>query len=271
MKRLLTIVCVLFWMALSVKVIAQADEWMPQFVRVEGGKFSMGNEEGDIDVKPVHEVVVHTFYMSTTEVTVGQYKAYCEAVGLEMPEAPSWGWKEEDPMVNVTWHEADAYCKWLARTHGKDYRLPTEAEWEYAVKAGEEEKEEEVAIDTMGVDTMGSYDYYYSNEQSPYRDACRVAIIDSLQPSMATTANYLGIYGLSGQVWEWCQDWYDETYYTQAAPVNPGGPDDGMYKSIRGSYWLNIESWYGDCDLTIRSNGAPTLRSDVTGFRVVYR
>ena len=108
----------------------------PEVVFVEGGIFNMGSNDGGDDEQPVHNVGVNAFRIGKYEVTVGQYKKFCESTGRSMPEAPSWGWNNIHPMVNVSYNDAVAYCNWLGKTYGGNWRLPTEAEWEYAARGG---------------------------------------------------------------------------------------------------------------------------------------
>ena len=102
----------------------------PNMVFVKGGSFIMGN--GAEDKKWAHAETVADFSMSRYEVTVGEYKAFCTATNRTTPEAPYWGWINNHPIVNVSWEGAIAYCQWLSKTLGVTYRLPTEAEWEFA-------------------------------------------------------------------------------------------------------------------------------------------
>lgn len=111
-------------------------------IKVKGGSFKMGDElgVGEKDELPVHSVTVKTFGIAKTETTVLQWKTYCNATGLPMPKVPQGGWVDHDPMVNISWEDAIAYCKWLSNKTGKQYRLPTEEEWEFAARGGKKSK-----------------------------------------------------------------------------------------------------------------------------------
>ena len=117
------------------RVIAQS---YPEMIKVEGGSFEMGDVEGvgHRYEQPVHTVNLKTFSIAKTETTVLQWKTYCIATAHSMPQPPDWGWIDTHPVVNVSWHDAVEYCDWLSDKTGKLYRLPTEAEWEYAARGG---------------------------------------------------------------------------------------------------------------------------------------
>jgi formylglycine-generating enzyme required for sulfatase activity len=101
-------------------------------ILVEGGTFTMGNNNGEPDEQPAHSVTLSSFKIGKYEVTMAQYKAFCQATDRQMGEAPPWGWNDKYPMVYITFDDANAYCNWLSSKEGVKYRLPTEAEWEYA-------------------------------------------------------------------------------------------------------------------------------------------
>ncbi|RMG69758.1 MAG: hypothetical protein D6722_09615 [Bacteroidetes bacterium] len=104
-------------------------------IRVPGGTFSMGSDKGYGDEKPVHQVAISTFHLAETEVTFAQYDYFCERTGREKPDDQGWG-RGSRPVINVSWQDAKAYCQWLSKQTGDTYRLPSEAEWEYADGGG---------------------------------------------------------------------------------------------------------------------------------------
>ena len=108
-------------------------------VFVEGGTFQMGSNSGSSDEKPVHSVTVSDFNISKTEVTFEQYDAFCGATGRNKPSDYGWG-RGDLPVIDVSWRDAVAYCEWMNKVTGKTYRLPTEAEWEYAARGGNKSK-----------------------------------------------------------------------------------------------------------------------------------
>lgn len=105
-------------------------------VFVEGGNFLMGNPSGTKEENPLHTVVLSGFHIGKFPVTVAEYRSYCTETGIVMPSPPGWGWEENAPITRINWHDARKYCEWLSHKTGKTYRLPTEAEWEYAANGG---------------------------------------------------------------------------------------------------------------------------------------
>lgn len=202
-----------------------------EWINIQGGTFQMGDTfgEGDSDEKPVHTVTVSNFYLSKYEVTVAQYRAFCNAKGRSMPQAPSWGWQEDHPIVNVSWNDAKSYCDWAG------CRLPTEAEWEYAAREGGRQVRfgngKDIADPSeINFDGSAQYKQTYSIT-GVYRAQTTPA--GSFQP------NSLGLYDMSGNVWEWCQDWYGENYYSSSPSTNPQGPDTGSSRVLRGGSWFS--------------------------------
>src|SRR5580765_2363545 len=163
----------------------------PEMIIVEGGSFIMGDESGDQDEKPAHPVVVKTYQLARTETTVGQWKVFCQNTGRRMPEAPWFGQKSEHPVVNISWDDAVAYCFWLSGKTGKHYRLPTEAEWEFAAKGGVKSK----AYPYSGDKTADSVGWLSGKTSGT------MAVAQKLP-------NEIGLYDMTGNVWEWCSDWY---------------------------------------------------------------
>lgn len=226
----------------------------PEMVLVEGGAFNMGDEWvfGEGDELPVHEVVVKNYYISITEVTVKQYRQFCQETYRQMPEAPSWGWKDNNPIVNVSWYDAVAYCDWLGDKMEKFYRLPTEAEWEYAARGGKNSK----GFKYSGGQTMQNLGWFDENSNK------------RTQAVAVKKTNELGIYDMSGNVWEWCLDMYDYEYYTYySSDSDPRGPLSGRGRTLRGGSWSTDVSY---CRVTDRNHIEPEYRSSKGGFRVVF-
>ncbi|SDA42225.1 Formylglycine-generating enzyme, required for sulfatase activity, contains SUMF1/FGE domain [Algoriphagus alkaliphilus] len=222
---------------------------LPEMILVEGGTFQMGDEWGLGDEDElVHEVTLRSFSISKTEVTVGQYKRYCSESGVRMPNPPNWGWIDSHPMVNVSWFDAVNYADWLSEKTGKLYRLPTEAEWEYAARGGKH-----------------SAGYKYSGGQSlPLVGWFGDNADGKTHPVAQKRANEPGIYDMSGNVWEWCSDWYGD--YPSSAVSNPRGPSSGSDRVLRGGSWDGSAVY---CRVSDRLYYDPSGRDGSGGFRVV--
>jgi formylglycine-generating enzyme required for sulfatase activity len=220
-----------------------------EMVFIEGGTFSMGSNESS-EEKPIHSVALSSFKMGKYEVTVAQYKAYCKDSGTQMPKAPSWGWKDTHPMVNINFDDANAYCNWMSEKTGKDYRLPTEAEWEFAARGG---------------NNSNNYTYSGSNDLEQVGWSTDNSG-GSTQACGRKSPNELGLYDMSGNVSEWCKDWYDPSYYSNSPSSNPRGPSYGFERVLRGCSWYYL---YSNCRVAYRYNYPPSYRFDHCGFRVV--
>jgi len=222
----------------------------PEMIAVQGGSFIMGDESGDQDEKPAHQVVVKTYGLAKTETTVGQWLIFCQNTRRPMPEAPWFGQKSEHPVVNISWDDAVAYCSWLSGKTGKHYRLPTEAEWEFAAHGG-----------------VKSKGYPYSGGESADSLGWLSGKTSGTMPVAQKLPNELGLYDMTGNVWEWCSDWYDEAYYAISAKENPKGPANGMYCTLRGGAW---DIGLRNCRITYRNPLSPSSRNHNKGFRVAF-
>ena len=193
-----------------------------KMVRVEGGTFQMGSNDGSSAEKPVHEVTVSRFSIGATEVTQELWEAV-------MGSNPSYFKGSKRPVEKVSWNDCQTFITKLNQLTGKTFRLPTEAEWEYAARGGNKSKGYTYSgsntIDNVAWYTVNCYD---KGESSP----------DYGTHDVATKApNELGIYDMSGNVWEWCQDWYGSDYYSSTPSNNPTGPSSGSKRVKRGGSW----------------------------------
>ncbi|MCU4162882.1 SUMF1/EgtB/PvdO family nonheme iron enzyme [Carboxylicivirga caseinilyticus] len=217
------------------------NEAQNKMVMVDGGIFEMGSDQSSQDQKPKHQVQVSSFQMDAYEVTVEEYRRFCKINGLKMPTEPSKGWSANQPIVNISWNEAMRYAQWVGK------RLPTEAEWEYAAKGGRVSK---------------SYKYSGSDiaNQVAWYNTSSIHTIKSKNP------NELGLYDMSGNVWEWCYDFYDAEFYKNSSSNNPLGPQSGDKKIIRGGGYKSPTR-----ELQVKHRGAekPQKRSVEIGFRCV--
>lgn len=202
-----------------------------KYVYIPPGTFMMGCSPGDrecwADEKPSHPIqFVQGFWLGQTRVTAGAYKRFAKTAGREMPPEPWFnpGWAKDDmPMVNVTWDDAQAYCAWAGG------RLPTEAAWEYAARAGRTEAR-------YGPEEVGE-----------------------------KRANPWGLFGMMGYIGEWVSDWYDPNYYQSSPTTNPQGPAFGQERILRNGAWMSSGTWYNR--VSYRMKTLPSVRRDLVGFR----
>lgn len=226
----------------------QGPECVPiKMVKVEGGTYEMGatieqGKDAYDSEHPKHKVTLSSFEISEAPITVAQFRDYCDATGKKMPTAPSWGWIDNHPIVNVSWYDADNYARW------KGCRLPTEAEWEFAARGG-----------------ILSKHYKYSGGNTPdeigwFADNTGQT---GTRPVRAKKPNELGLYDMSGNVYEWCNDWKDE--YTPEDQVNPKGPEEGIIKASKGGSW---HSSTRSLRISNRDDDPPEFYSHNVGFRI---
>ena len=214
-----------------------------EFILVKGGCYQMGNTfgEGGSDEKPVHEVCVDNFYMGKFEVTQGEYRKI-------MGRNPSKSKKgKRYPVETVSWEDAQEFIQKLNRRTGKSFRLPTEAEWEYAARSGGRKEK------YSGGGNVDSVAWYGHNSGG------------STHRVGQKQANGLGLHDMSGNVWEWCQDWYASDYYSKSSRNNPTGPSSGSYRVSRGGGWFNLLS---NVRAALRHGYQPWGRSADLGFRL---
>lgn len=214
-------------------------------VYVEGGFFTMGNVGKEVS----QTVEINNYSISVYEVTVAEYQLFANEKGRPMPSPPPWGWKNDHPIVNVTYEEAVAYCDWLSEKNNSTFRLPTEAEWEYAARGGKQSK-----------------NYKFSGSSNPGRVAWfRVNSGNRTYTVGKKKANELGLYDMSGNAWEWCLDWFGP-YSTEQPIKNPVGPNEGLGRVVRGGAADRLSPY---CKVTKRLASYTNCRSPFNGFRVV--
>jgi formylglycine-generating enzyme len=221
-------------------------------ILVKGGTFNMGDifGDGDNDEKPVHPVTLNDFWISKNEISVSEYRKFCNEAARTMPSTPSWGWKDDHPIVNVSWEDAKDYCNWLTKKTGKTFRLPYEAEWEYAAKGGNQSK----GYKFSGSNKIDLIAWYNLNAGS------------KTHPAGKKDSNELGIFYMSGNVWEWCEDWYSNNYYSESTKNNPQGPYNAQNRVLRGGSWVDGPGYLRTMN---RFNLSIVIRRSDIGFRIV--
>ena len=225
-------------------------------VPIPAGTFMMGDDSGKGDEKPRHEVMLDRFNMSRTEITNRQYLAFLADTPYPRPRDPGYAKNylmeyPDLPVINVSYEDAMAFCAWASAKFNAAVRLPTEAEWEYAATADKDGAPYLEA--TLDPKSMARF-----KGNAPL--GVRTAAKDEFPP------NRFGLYNMSGNVWEWVQDYYAKDYYITSPIRNPKGPATGTKHSIRGGSWANGDS---TLRVTRRASRNPTDRNDQTGFRVV--
>jgi len=217
---------------------------------VPEGWFLMGSESGQDCERPVHRVWVDSFQLSATQVTNSEYERYLRATSAQPP--PFWSDPNfshpQQPVAGVSWFEAIRYCEWLSSQTGRNYRLPTEAEWERAARGGIEQKNF-----PWGDEPPQSLSDYATRWQTGSEPVARYA------------ANALGLYDICDNVHEWCSDWYDPNYYASSPERNPQGPASGQRKASRGGSWRHHVK-VARC--SARSSIPPEFQYADYGFRV---
>jgi formylglycine-generating enzyme required for sulfatase activity len=225
----------------------QDDSPAPLVVWLPGGMFTMGeNESSYDDEKPAHEVSVGAFSIGQYPVTFEEYDRFCEATRREKPSDWEWG-RGTRPAIEVSWEDAAAYCEWLCEQTGAHYRLLTEAEWEYACRAGSATRY------CFGDDEPSLSDYAWYSENAEGKT----------HPVGEKRPNDWHLYDMHGNVDEWVRDWYGS--YSAESQTNPSGPEQGSGRVIRGGSWSNDA---GSCRSAYRNGWRPGFRYRALGFRL---
>ena len=256
-------------------VAANSDEVsFIEMVYVQGGTFDMGGEDGDSDELPIHPITLNDFEISPYEVTVGQFGVFVEETGYRTEaEIDGWSWvfdgewkkkngyhwrmnargesaSDNEPVTFVSWNDCQRFTEWLSTKYNSRFRLPTEAEWEYAARGG----------------IHSTYQAYSGGDIAPFLGWFNSNSESMTHPVGEQIPNELNLYDMSGNVWEWCSDWYEEKYYERSSTSNPKGVLNGDYRVLRGGSWNNNES---SGRVTNRHKNRPDERDSFTGFRVV--
>jgi formylglycine-generating enzyme required for sulfatase activity len=221
-------------------------------IQIRAGSFFMGDETGNPDECPVHEVTIGTFLIGKCTVTNEEFRKFLNATGHPFPDhylnEPNFC-NSLQPVVAVSWFDATEYCRWLSQTTGRRYRLPTEAEWEYTARSGSPENV-----------------YPWGKEKWDQLPELHHCFQNGPEKVGSFRANSFGIHDMGFNVHEWCQDWYDAAYYQQSPALSPTGPATGTRRASRGG------SWRHQIKITrcaARSSIPPDYRYADYGFRVL--
>ena len=249
-----------------------------EFVYVKKGSFLIGNTDEESGIKKTMCELTYDFSMSKFPITFADYDKYCRLSGAKKPDDEGWG-REQRPLINVSWFDAVGFCNWLSENDGLPkaynfygnrpdfygslldangnvttditqvvgYRLPTEAEWEYTARGGNESKSYKYA----GSDNVDDVAWYKDNSWSKTQEVGK------------KVPNELGLYDMSGNVWEWCTDWYGD--YSSLAQTNPYNSTADSYRVIRGGSWSNLAA---DARVAGRGYNSPTSTYYNLGFRI---
>ena len=262
--------------------------YFPSMVYVREGEFAMGSLHGHSVERPVRRVKLGSFSLAKTPITFWQIALFCADCQKRLPNDGGFG-RGERPVINISWYEAIEYCNWLSvqtnlqpaysiagpsvdlLSGSNGFRLPTEAEWEYAAREGGGEcvfgNGKPIAkAGEMNFDASGESRHFWSGRNMHVEGVYEAGKLRGQTVPVATfSPNRLGLYDMSGNVWEWCWDWYDGRYYGYGSCDNPLGPAEGELRTIRGGSWSEPAD---GCRCTFRDKDLPIYHIQVVGFRV---
>jgi len=219
-------------------------------VHIPGGDFTIGspNGQGEDDEHPAHKVRISDFWLGKHEVTFEQYDLFCRETARSLPGDEGWG-RGRRPVINVSWDDAQAYCRWLSQKTARIFRLPSEAEWEKAAHARYPWG--------SGEPTVGMVNMKGGEDGFPF---------SAPVGSFPRGESYYGVLDMAGNVWEWTADWYAADYFQISPRRDPRGPADGSARVVRGGSWKNGPGLIRSAN---RSSERPDRRLNVLGFRIV--
>ena len=227
---------------------------------VEGGKFMMGSEEGVYNEEPIHEVTLTDFLLAETEVTQELWWAVMgDSEKLAFKDCDRCHDCDKCPVGTISWEYAQKFIEKLNKLTGKNYSLPTEAQWEYGARGGKNWKD---GFTYSGSNNIDEVAWYYKNSD------------EKTHPIKRKKPNQLGLYDMSGNVWEWCRDYYDANFYivknNVKNSINPENklPNENNYKVLRGGSWSNYGYLPVDCRVSVRYRLRADNRYNSLGLRL---
>jgi len=268
----------------EVDTTAYLESILNKLVLVEAGEFMMGSETIHEDNRPVHKLYVDTFFLSKYPVTVDEFRTFVQSTGYKTSADITGGafvldyddefkyqtgvnWECDErgnkrmsndrnyPVLYISWMDAQNYCMWLSNISHKTFRLPTEAEWEFACRGGKYGK----GYMYSGGDSLDEVAWYALNSEL------------NVQAVGQKKQNELGLYDMTGLAWEWCSDWYSEDYYQYSPEKNPQGPPSGVEKVCRGSCYLSgfDDETLLQCQIAYRGKDQIGMAANAASFRIV--
>lgn len=249
---------------------AGGSDSLPNMVLIPAGEFWMGRvhfwlvdeigwvERDRMDNQPAHLVYLDAYYIDKYEISNEEYFRFTEATKHPKPyhwigARPSEA-QEKMPVYNVTWSDAEGYCRWAVK------RLPTEAEWERAARGGLEKKLFPWGDEIGGQRRRGTEEYNVENVKRAH-----VALPNGPAPVGSYPPNGFGLHDMTGNLWEWVSDWYERNYYSISPERNPRGPDTGVYRVIRGGSWSDSDERI--LSVHYRNYTDASVRTPTIGFR----
>lgn len=257
-----------------------------KMIFIKGGEFSMGSDNGMPHESPVHKVSVKSFWMDEKEVTVAEFAEFVKATNYKT-EAEKFGWSgvfdlrqaewmrsdgatwknpdgdgsvpnPNEPVTQISWNDANEFAKWAGK------RLPTEAEWEFAARGGLDKNTYAWGNDLRpnGKPVANWWQGEFPDKNTVEDGFLKRASVGSFAP------NGYGLYDMSGNVWEWTSDWYDENYYSKSPKENPKGAESGDVKVMRGGSWMCAENFCSNYRVAGRSSATPDTGLNNVGFRL---
>ncbi|MGA1868480.1 MAG: formylglycine-generating enzyme family protein [bacterium] len=272
MKWYLSVHLLIFLLLLPLAGYAFQNTLNMQMVEIQEGVFSMGSSltQGGEDESPVHKVQLKKFHMSETEVTVDQWGKFCEEGETDWDrweDVKKYSPNGTYPICFVSWEDAKDFCDWLSEKEEKTYRLPTEAEWEYAGRGGLVNEPYPWGGQEPGATHCNFGD---KQERDKEKDLWADPHIDDgfayCSPVKTYPPNKFGLYDMAGNVWEWCHDWYCSTYYQESPGKDPPGPPSGKLKALRGGAWAFHKEML---QVSNRFGIDPKTSAGFIGFRIV--
>lgn len=268
------------------------EKYFPLMIEVKGGEYEKGSEEGSYAKPPIQKVFLSSFLMGATPITWYQYGLFCLLTGRVIPNDSGFG-RGTRPVINVNWYDAVDYCNWLSEKlspingiklekiytkTGEDvmadwskngFRLPTEAEWEYAARERGKKVRFGTGMDVADLSSMNFDAEIELNEDHPSWHI-KGEGLRTTTPVKKYPANALGLYDMSGNVYEWCWDWYSdgENHFSHEGDLvtNPVGPTSGVRRAVRGGSW---QLWASLCRCSYHWRFRPLHGLNDIGFRVV--